>query len=501
MVISFKKCDEKEVSNLADKYSLKRKTLSGMVWKTAERVGAQGVGFFVSLVLARLLSPEDYGLIALISVFITISNVFIQSGLGTALIQKKDADDLDYSTVFYCSVGISCIAYCILFFSASYIADFYDAQTLVPIIRVLSISLIFNGVNTVQNAYVSKTMQFRKFFFATLIGTVLSAFVGVYLAYRGAGVWALVAQQLVNTSIDTFMLWFSIDWKPKLIFSWQRLKQLYGYGWKLLVGGLFEHFYNNVYGLIIGKIYSKEFLGLYNKGVNFPNLITSNVLGPIQSVLLPALATTQDNIHQMKKLLRQSIRMSSYVFFPILLGMAAVSDALVGLLLTDKWNDCIPFIQISCLTLSFVPIQIVNIQAICAIGKSDICLKLEIAKEMIGYTLLFISIPFGINAMVIGRAVQSMLAFVVDAIPNKKLFGYSAFEQIKDILPPLFISAIMYVCVFMLGTLGMSDLITLMTQILAGVLIYVLLSIAFCAESFRYILQIVKYQGRPGNKK
>ncbi len=344
-------------------------------------------------------------------------------------------------------------------------------------------------------------MQFRKFFFATLIGTVLSAFVGVYLAYRGAGVWALVAQQLVNTSIDTFMLWFSIDWKPKLIFSWQRLKQLYGYGWKLLVGGLFEHFYNNVYGLIIGKIYSKEFLGLYNKGVNFPNLITSNVLGPIQSVLLPALATTQDNIHQMKKLLRQSIRMSSYVFFPILLGMAAVSDALVGLLLTDKWNDCIPFIQISCLTLSFVPIQIVNIQAICAIGKSDICLKLEIAKEMIGYTLLFISIPFGINAMVIGRAVQSMLAFVVDAIPNKKLFGYSAFEQIKDILPPLFISAIMYVCVFMLGTLGMSDLITLMTQILAGVLIYVLLSIAFCAESFRYILQIVKYQGRPGNKK
>ena len=477
---------------MGEKKSLKEKTLSGMFWKTAERIGAQGVGFIVSTILARILSPEDYGLIALISVFITISNVFIQSGLGTALIQKVDADDLDYSTVFYCSIMISVIAYIILYVCAPFIANFYNEPSLILIIRVLSICLIFNGINTVQNAYVSKMMQFRKFFFATLVGTVISAFFGVYFAYKGAGVWALVIQQMINTCIDTAMLWFTIDWKPKLMFSWKRLKGLYRFGWKLLVTGLFENFYNNVYGLIIGKIYNKEMLGLYNKGYNFPSLITSNVIGPIQTVLLPALATTQDNIENMKRVLRQSIRLSSYVFFPILLGMAAVSDAMVGLLLTDKWNACIPFLKISCVALSFVPIQVANIQAINAIGRSDIYLKLEIAKEIVGYALLIASIPFGIYAMVLGKALQSFMAFIIDAIPNKHLFGYSALEQLRDIIPSFILSLAMYICVSVISMFGLNDIITLIIQMVVGIVFYIIFSVVFRIESFYTILKIIR---------
>lgn len=481
--------------------SLKKTTFKGIFWKTAERLGAQGVSFIVSIVLARLLSPEDYGVIALISIFITISNVFILSGLGTALIQKKDADDLDFSSVFFCSIFISVIAYMLLFLCAPRIASFYDEPVLIPVIRVLGIGLLFTGINSVQNAYISKTMQFKKFFFATLGGTLVSAVVGIFLAIKGFGVWALVFQQLTNTTIDTIILWLTVKWRPKFKFSLARLKTLYAFGWKMLATSLMQTIYSNVYGLIIGKVYDSTWLGLYNKGNNFPNLIVSNIVSPIQSVLLPAMSSQQDDKVKIKNIIRQSVKMCSFVFFPVLIGMAAVSDALVGILLTDKWNSCIPFLQISCITLAFLPIQIANIQAIGAIGRGDIYLKLEIIKEIIGYILLVISIPFGIYAMVIGKAIQSFLAFLINAYPNRKLFDYSVGEQLKDIFPAFLLSIIMGIIVTFIRMFDLNDMVTLIIQMICGGIIYVGLSCVIKLDSMYYVFNMIKARGKVKNDK
>ena len=483
------------------KDNLKRKTVAGFFWKTAERVGTQGVSFIVSIVLARMLTPEDYGIIALISIFITISNVFILSGLGTALIQKKDADETDYSSVFYCSVFIAILAYSVLFMTAPIISHFYQEPILVAVIRVLGIGLLFSGVNTVQNAYVSKTMQFKRFFYSTLSGTLVSAVIGIVLAIKGAGVWALVFQQLVNSFVNTVVLWYTVKWRPKLLFSKTRLKKLYGFGWKLLVSSLLEQLYNNIYGLVIGKVYNSYWLGVYNKGLNFPNLIVSNLIGPIQSVLLPALSIQQDDKKAMRQMLRKMIQVSAYVFFPLLMGMAATGDAIVGILLTDKWNACIPFLRISCITLSFIPIQMVNVQAIGALGKGATYLKIEVIKETIGYILLVVSLPFGIYAMVIGKAIQSLIAFFVQIYYNRKLFDYEVSKQLQDVFPAFFLSVVMGFIVEKISLLSFPDVFTLCIQIVLGIIIYVLGSYVLRIEAMVDVLNVCKkYQIKKKNR-
>lgn len=357
------------------------KVLSGLWWKMLERIGAQGIGFIISLLLARMLTPSDYGKISLITVFIAIANVFVVSGFGTSLIQKKDADNLDFSSVFYFNVFFSLIFYILIYFCAPIIANFYNDISLIQIIRVLAVSIIISGLNNVQRAYVSKTMQFKKFFYSTLIGTIISGIVGVFCAYEGYGVWAIVAQQLSNQIIDTIVLWFTVGWKPEKKFSITRLKGLFSFGWKLLVSGLLDTLYNNIYSLVIGKFYDSETLGLYNRGYQFPNIIMSNINGPIQSVLLPAMSEVQDNKERVKEMTRRSIVTSTFIIFPMMVGMAAVAEPMVRLLLTDKWIACVPYLQISCITLALWPIHTANLQAINAIGRSDIFLKLEIIKK------------------------------------------------------------------------------------------------------------------------
>ena len=354
--------------------NMRQKVFTGFIWRFMERIGAQGVSFIVSLILARLLTPEDYGQVALITVFITILNTFAISGIGTALIQKKNADNVDYSTVFYFNILFSFLLYGILFLSAPLIGNFYRDVTLIPIIRVLGITIVVSAVNNVQQSYVSKTMQFRRFFYSTLIGTVFSGIVGVFLAYNGFGTWAIVIQQLVNQIANTVILWVTVKWRPIKAFSLLRLKTLYSFGWKLLISGLIDTVYNNIYSLVIGKFYDANTLGLYNKGVQFPNLIVNNINGPIQSVLLPAMSYEQNNPKRIKEMVRRAITTSTYFIFPAMIGLAAVARPLVILILTEKWVACVPFLQISCITLAFYPISTANLQAINALGRSDICL-------------------------------------------------------------------------------------------------------------------------------
>lgn len=477
---------------------LKKKTVSSLLWRFLERCGAQGVTFLVTIVLARLLVPEVYGLMALVTVFTAILQVFVDSGMGNALIQKKDADDLDFSSVFFFNL-VMCIAlYILLFFCAPVIAAFYHNPELISVIRVLGITLLISGVKNVQQAYVSRKLQFKRFFFATLGGTIGAAVIGITLAYMGFGIWALVSQNLFNTMIDTLILWFTVRWRPKLLFSFERLKGLLRYGWKLLVSSLLHTFYLNLRTLIIGKLYMPADLAYYEKGQSFPTLIVSNINASIDSVLLPTMSGVQDSRESVKAITRRAIVTSSYLMWPMMVGLAVVAKPLVVLLLTEKWLAAVPFLQISCFALGLEPLQTANLNAIKAMGRSDIYLKLEIIKKSISILILLLSMHFGVKAIAVSGLAYSVIATMFNASPNKRLLGYSYFEQIKDILPCFVLALLMGIVVYPIALIPIPTIVTLVIQVVMGAIIYVKLSAILKLESFYYIFNIIRQFKRKG---
>lgn len=471
---------------------LKKKTISSMFWRFLERCGAQGVTFLVTIVLARLLAPEVYGLMALVTVFTAVLQVFVDSGMGSALIQKKDADDLDFSSVFFFNLVMCITLYLLLFFCAPFIAAFYNNPELTSVIRVLGITLLIAGVKNVQQAYVSRKLQFKRFFFATLGGTIGAAVLGITLAYMGFGIWALVAQNLFNSMIDTVILWFTVRWRPKLLFSFKRLKGLLRYGWKLLVSSLLHTFYLNLRTLIIGKLYTTADLAYYEKGQSFPTLIVSNINASIDSVLLPTMSGVQDSRESVKAITRRAIVTSSYLMWPMMVGLAVVSKPLVVLLLTEKWLEAVPFLQIICFALGLEPLQTANLNAIKAMGRSDIFLKLEIIKKTISIVILLLSMRFGVVAIAVSSLAYSVLATMFNAAPNRKLLGYSYFEQVKDILLPFVLALLMGVAIYPIALIPMPVILTLLAQVMAGVIFYVGVSIILKLESFYYILNSIR---------
>ncbi len=479
--------------------SEKSKVINGFFWRLLERVGAQGVTFIVSIVLARLLDPDLYGTIALVTVFTTIMQVFVDSGMGNALIQKKDADDLDFSSVFYFNIVMCSILYLLMFVSAPLIAYFYDDLELTSIIRVLSLILVISGIKNVQQAYVSRHMLFKRFFFATLGGTIGAAIVGIAMAYLGYGVWALVAQMLFNATVDTIILWITVKWRPKKMFSLQRLKGLFSYGWKLLISSLIDTVYNDVRQLIIGKKYSKSDLAQYNQGKKFPQLIVSNINTSIDSVLLPTMSKAQDNPEIVKSMTRRSIRISTFLMMPFMVGIAVCAKPLVSLVLTDKWLPCVPFLRIFCFTYAFYPIHTANLNAIKAMGRSDLFLVLEIIKKIVG-TIAIVSTMFvSVMAMAYSLLITSILSQLINSWPNRKLLNYGYKNQLMDMLPQILLSVFMGAIVYCVQFLGLSSLITLLIQIPVGVFVYVSLSKLLHIESFDYLVSTVK--GLLGKKK
>lgn len=465
---------------------------SNLIWRFLERCGAQGVALIVQIVLARLLAPEVYGTIALVTVFTSIMQVFVDSGMATALIQKKDADNLDFSTVFYFNVFTCVVLYIIMFASAPFIASFYNDASLVSVIRVLSLTLVISGVKNVQQAYVSRTMQFKRFFFATLGGTLGAAVLGIVLAYCDFGVWALVAQQIFNASVDTLILWITVKWRPELRFSFQRLRGLFGYGWKLLVSSLINQVDTEIRQLIIGKMYTSTDLAQYNRGQQFPNLIVTNVNTSIDSVLLPAMSQAQDNPKQVKAMTRRAIKTSTYVIAPLMMGLAFVGTPLVRLVLTEKWLPCVPYMAIFCITFMFYPIHTANLNAIKAMGRSDLFLKLEIAKKIVGIVVLVSTMWFGVMTMAYSLLFTSVISQIINTWPNKKLLNYGYLEQIKDILPGICLAVIMGCLIYPIQWLKFPDFITLCIQVPLGGAIYVIGSKILRLESFEYLLGIVK---------
>lgn len=470
----------------------KKKIISNFFWRFAERCGAQFVTFIVSIVLARILSPKDYGTIALVMVFTTILQVFVDSGLGTALIQKKDADDLDFSSVFYFNFGVCIILYVGMFFLSPLIANFYDDELLIPIIRVISLTIIFSGIKGIQQAYVSRHMMFKRFFFSTLGETIFSAFLGIVLAYSGFGVWALVAQQISNTAIDTLILWLTVKWRPQKIFSLKRLINLLSFGWKLLVSSLLDTCYNNLRNLIIGKLYSSSDLAFYNQGDKFPKVIVTNINTSIDSVLLPTISSAQDDRERVKNMTRRAIKTSTYVMAPLMMGMAFCAEPIVHLVLTDKWLPCVPYLRIFCTTYMFWPVHTANLNAINAMGRSDWFLRLEVIKKAVGMTLLLSTMWFGVMAMACSLLVSNVLSQIINSWPNRKLLNYSYLEQVKDFAPGILLAVFMGICVYFIGYIPLPTIVTFVIQIISGAAIYIALSAILKLEEFEYLTGMIK---------
>lgn len=457
-----------------------------------ERLGTHGVTFLVSVILARLLDPEHHGVIALVNVFTTLLQVFVDSGLATSLVQKKNADSLDFSTVFFFNMGMCLALYGLLFAVAPWISLFYQMPELTPILRVQSLTLVISGVRNVQNAYVSKNMLFKKHFVMTLSGSISSAIVGIAMAYMGFGVWSLVGQKLTSQIVSTMVLWWTVKWRPTFQFSLSRLKGLLSFGWKMLASALLDTAYNDLRTLIIGKKYSSADLAFYNKGNQFPKLIVTNINSSIDSVLLPTMAREQDDRERVRAMTRRAIRTSSYCMWPLMIGLAVCGESLIRLVLTEKWMPSLPFLYVFCFTYAFQPIHTANLNAIKAMGRSDLFLKLEIAKKIVGITAILISMQFGVLWMAYSLIVTSIISQIINSYPNRKLLNYSYGKQMMDILPAMLLSAVMGAVVCCVNFLNLSDILTLCIQVPLGAAIYVGGSWLLKLESFVYLLELVK---------
>lgn len=464
-------------------------------WKLLERFGVQGIQFLLQIVLARLLDPEHYGMLSLMVIFTTLANVFIQNGFNTALIQNKDVTEEDYSSVFWVSLTIAAIMYGLIFISAPAIAAFYSVPDIILPLRVLALMLIPGALNSIQLAKVSREMDFKKVFYGNIAGIIIAGIISIVIAYMGGGLWALVVQSILSTIVTCSVMFFTVSWRPRAVCNWKRVSVLFRFGWKLLVSSLLDTLYQDLRSLVIGKKYNSETLAYYDRGKQFPQFIITAVNSTVQSVMLPAMSAQQDDKAKVKEMMRTSMAMSAYIIFPMMAGLAAVSTPLVSLLLTDKWLPCVPYMQVYCFSLAFYPVHSCNLQAINAMGRSDLFLKLEIIKKIYGIAVLAIAVfcfdsPL---AIAISGLLANGIGWFVNASPSKKLIGYSYKEQLLDISPLLFMAISMYTTVLLAGRwlqqMEMAVLFVLLIQIAVGAVIYLLLSAIIKPYSYCRLLE------------
>ncbi len=464
--------------------------LPNLIWKFLERGVAQLISFVVSIVLARILMPADYGLVAVVMIFISLAAVFVNCGLGSSLIQKKEATALDFFSVLYFSLASATVLYAVLFFTAPLIVRIYGNEyvVLTPVLRVLGLQLIIGAVSSVQGAYVSRGMMFNKVFVVTLWTSGVSAVVGISMAYCGFGVWALVAQSLLASLTACLVMAIMLRKRPQLMFSWDALGKLAPYGLRILGSNLLVTGFLELRALIIGKLYSPADLAFFDRGRTLPHLLVNNVNNSFAAVLFPKMASQQDDLSSVKETMRMSIRFSAYLMSAPMFGLAAIATPLVSLLLTDKWLPCVPILQVFCIIYLFFPMHTANVQAIAAMGRSDICLRLEFIKKSIEIVVLLGTMWYGVTAIVIGVAACSISFTFLNAYPNIKLLNYSFKEQMLDILPSLGMGVMMFGGVYAIGFIPMGNNLALISiQILAGAAIYIGLSVLMRNKELVYI--------------
>lgn len=472
--------------------NLKQKTISGLFWQFCQKGVGQIVSFAISVVLARLLMPEEFGIVAISGMFTVLMGVFVNSGLGTALIQKKDADELDYSTIFWAQTAFATIIYAITFLLAPYLAYIFKMPLLTAVIRVSALGMIIGTIGGIQGVIVTRKMDFKVYFFTTLVASILSGGIGIYLAYSGWGVWALVAQHLSSTILSTITVYAQVRWLPKFVFSTERFKSLFSVGVKYMTSGLIGTGFHQLRGYMIGLKYNAADLAYYNRGEGIPGIITRNIDSSINTVLFPVFSKLQDDRDSVKNAMRRSIKTSSYIIFPMVLGLAAIADNLVLILYTEKWNTCVPFMQIYCISECFTILNTANMQVLSGLGKINTLLKLELYKKPVMVGILAVTMFISPLAIAVGMCIYGIYTMIINAFPNKKFINYHIKEQIADISKNAVLAVAMALCVYLIGKLNLNLYILLLLQIISGSFLYVLISEILHLESWEYIKRNTK---------
>lgn len=467
-----------------------RVVTTNFLWNLMERWGAQGVTFIVSIILARLLDPAVYGLTALTSVFTSILAVFIDSGLGSALVQKKDADNKDFSTVFFFNITMCSLLYVLLFFAAPFIASFYRMPELTPVVRVAGLTLIISGFKNILISVIQRNLKYKKFFFATLGGTIGAAVIGITMAFLGFGVWALVIQSLFNSTVDTIILWITVKWRPNRYFSFKRLKVLLPFGVRMLGTTLIDTVYNKLRDLIIGKKYTAKDLAYYDKGSGWPNLIFVNIGGAVDSVMFPVMSRAQDDLQKVKSIMSRTIRVNTYVVFPMLVGLALCAEPAVSVILTQKWLPIVEYMRIFCFASACDAVHNTQMNMIRSIGRSDLFLRLNIVKKAVGIVALMVSMTISVRAIALSFLITKFFDLILNSFFVKKLLDYPFKDQTKDYLPNLLLCLIMAVPIILVSLIPLPDVVSLITRIAVGGITYVVASKLMKYESYNYTKEI-----------
>jgi O-antigen/teichoic acid export membrane protein len=471
--------------------SLRNQTIKGVVWSTIERFSVQGIRFVLGIILARLVYPSEYGLIALLNIFLAIAQTFIDSGFSNALIQRKNRTEIDYSTVFYFNIIIACIMYGILFIGAPYIANFYKEPQLEIITRLIGINLIISSFSVIQRAKLTVKMDFKTQTKASLIAAIVSGLIGIFIAYHGYGVWALVTQAIVFNLLNTILLWTFTRWKPLLNFSWKSFKELFLFGSKLLLSGLLHTIYVDMYSLVIGKRYSATDVGYYNRTSNFAQFLSTNIAQVITKAVYPVQCKLQDD-NRLNAIFHECLGLSCYIIFPLMIGLAILAKPLILLLLTEKWLPVADLLPVLCLAYIWYPIMIVNSQILNVKGRPDYFLRAEIIKKIIAILILIFTLPFGLKILCLGVAVYNFFDMLIIVCYAKKVINTGYVEQAKNIFPIFSSSVIMGFIVYFLIQLINILLLKLIFGITIGMISYAILSKLFKIKVFAQLTSLVK---------
>lgn len=471
----------------------KKDVAKAVVWKIIEKIGVNGITFIISLVLARLLMPEDYGVLALLNIFIQVSTSIIDGGFSSSLIQKNNCNQNDLCSVFWFSFIFSIICYLFLFIIAPFISRFYNQQILIPVLRVIAITLIIRVFQCIPVVLVNKNINFKITARTAFISNISSGVVAIILAYKGFGVWALVIQQVCSTLISTILYIYFTKWIPKFLFSFSALKNLFNFGSKMMLLVFSSAIFDNVYGIVIGKKFNSSALGIYNRGEQFPRLIVSNVSGAMENVIFPTLSYYTEDKEKALSIVRRFIMLSTYFVMPLMFGLIAVAKPMVLFLLTDKWIESVFFLRVACIVWALDPLKGASFSTMYAFGKSDLALKITLLRYAIVMSSLIISVNFGLKAMAIGFAIAMIITKFFDLYPLTKLLDYRWSEIAKDILPSIAMSIIMFLIVWIISFIDISIGLQLIIQIITGIIIYIILSFILKNKSFYYIMNNAKF--------
>lgn len=466
---------------------LKKRALHGLAWSAVERFGMQGIQFVIALILARLLSPADYGLVGMLTIFIAIAQSFINSGFGTALIQKKNPTREDYSTVFYFNMVVSFFFYGVLFFAAPAIADFYQQPLLIDLTRVVALSFVINAMGLIQFTLLTKKIDFKTQSKVSISAIIISGSVGVFMAFSGFGVWALVAQTLISALARTVLVWIFNDWRPQKVFSLVSFKSLFAFGSRLLAAGLLDTVFKNIYLIVIGKLFNASALGFFTQAKKIQELPVFSITTIVQRVSFPIFSEVQDDRNQLKQGYQKTIRWSVFLVFPLMMGLAAIAPTFIEVVLTKKWMPSVPYLQLLCFAGMLYPVHALNLNLINVLGRSDLFLRLEIIKKTIISLSIIIGLYWGVMGLVIGSVVTSFIALWINTWYTGRLIEYGTSRQVADMVPYFIVSVLMAIMVYGLSYLLETGIILLGLQMVGGVLGYYFLVRIFRLKAYAEI--------------